>query len=305
MNKLKKKAEILNLEKQYNALKSEGYNDAISIPDNMVNVGESKESKESGIGRGVSKDTYIKIKQFFKKKYIGLQLWVILTVIIFLIIIITIVIVASTSGGSGSITTAPSPTISPSQLCTQLKTASDNYNDAIKVYNNVNTGDNKDLTQVQLINKLNLLNAYKNFYNTVTSYKGTDLSPLQILNQIQTDYITFKNKSDADQAQLQSDQNLLALYQQNNYLYDNHNCGLFNGLNWFLFIAILLFIVIIIFKFDVHNWFSAHFGRRGFDWRYKLVFSIVILVILGVIIYFGIYKSLFVSSPTLLPTNSP
>ena len=70
MNKLKKKAEILNLEKQYNALKSEGYNDAISIPDNMVNVGESKESKESGIGRGVSKDTYIKIKQFFKKKYI-------------------------------------------------------------------------------------------------------------------------------------------------------------------------------------------------------------------------------------------
>jgi hypothetical protein len=171
-------------------------------------------------------------------------------------------------------------------LCANYNSALLNFNNSLMIYNNLNILDNKDLSKLQLIYKLDYLKACKSLYESVIAYKGTDITKPEILNKLQKDPSSFNIDIQNNNKQIIIWQGKLSEWK----FYNDKSCRDLKNLNivtvTLLSISLLLFFIFIFRKFIINN--LSIKGDKTYLIKLFSIFIFVSFIVIGIplIVYY-------------------
>ena len=172
-------------------------------------------------------------------------------------------------------------------LCSEYNNALTKYNNSLQIYNDLNVGNNANLTQQQLNYKIAYLKACQSLYNSVYNYKGTDITPVNILITLQNDPNSLITQNYNNNQAIFGWQNKLGQWQ----LYNSKSCKDLDNINIticiLLGIAMLSFIIGII-RLNIDGNLTDFLRNDSIQLKVFLTctFSIFFVIGLPLIIYY-------------------
>jgi uncharacterized membrane protein SpoIIM required for sporulation len=295
MEELKKNAELLNLEKDLQKLKT--------LPSPVI-VTQPIAKKSS-------------YENIFQKKIIGVPSWVyILILSLILLGLIIYVIIANTTQND--------------KICDALKVAKQKSDDANKAYNDYYKEhfESKNINFDVIDKQLKFLKTCKEFLAQWDAYKGDDKDT--IIDNLNSKYTETSNAIKNNTEYIKTNTIGLANSKYNNQLYDDNLCDKYKEIsNWIITLFFFMFFILSInislhgigedketeevktevtteVKKDIKAKIKAIFGKLfGFIKNWKIVLMLIILITCTSVATYYVHMSLLPTGITRTPSPSP